>query len=254
MRSVLVDFFKVGVVEKSNFFRRKEQLQKITNDQKLETKRQMLADAIEKVKTNIVWPRLPADNDSDGGSSPVGFPAIAGGRATTAPSIYTTTLRRARRTPMDEILSPNKDYSIKEKSLARSSSHSLVDKFPKASQATRDFLAQIEDEERKLRQMRPPRLQDGPRAIYGASLDDWAFSDEVAEEDGSNRFRNLTSTTNPNPASRGFGDRPDTHAGGRREVASRAGTRGGSKRGEGSPSSRVAVDNEFGAEVEEEIT
>lgn len=248
----LSTFFKVGVVEKSKFYRRKAKLQMITNDQKLERKRQLLEEAIEKVKTNIVWPRLPADDDSFGGSSTVGFPAIGSGRATTAPSIYTTTLRRARRTPMEDILPPSRDAS-RDNLLSKGSSHSLADKFPKASQATRDFLAQIEGEELKLKQMRRPRaVQDGPRAMLGASLDDWAFSEDVAEQEG-NRYRNLTSTTNPNPASRGgFGDRPDTHAGARLEVASRAGTRGG-RRGDDGHSSRAAMADEFGAEVEEEI-
>ncbi len=229
-------FFKIGLKERTEKLKLKNTLDKKIREQEIERKRLLLQAAIEKVKTNVIWPDLPTDDDTSDMNSISKSTSQASStlkRATTAPSVYDNPLKKAPKPKMSDILSPIKTSSL-------SKSMSLVEKFPKASNETKDFLLQIEEQEKKIRAMKLPKFKDSTSkfpSIYGSSLDerDWQFDSIDDTTPNENSYRSLTSTTNPNSTSRGFGDstssRPATVYSSR--DGSRAPSRGGgnSRRG-----------------------
>jgi Ca2+-binding EF-hand superfamily protein len=226
-------FFKIGLKERTDKLKLKYSLDNKIREQELERRRLALQTAIEKVKTNVIWPDLPTEDDDATDMNSMSRSTVLK-RATTAPSVYENPLKKAPKAKMSDILSPIKTTSL-------SKSMSMVDKFPKASNETKDFLMQIEEQEKKIRTMKLPKFKDSSSkfpSVYGSSLEDrdWQFDSIDDTTPNENSFRSLTSTTNPNSTSRGFGDsttsRPTTVYSSSRD-SNRAPSRGGgsSRRG-----------------------
>lgn len=186
-------FFRIGQEERSRLLKKKVETEKLMVDEKIMRDRMLLEKGVNKLKTRVIWPTLPMDDDVgtyDGAS-------MTSSTRISTPSVFTTNLKKAPRPTMSQILSPNKEGSLLK-------SQSLVELFPKASKETKDFLCLIEEQEKRIKSMKLPKFNMNESKTqgglfysteYSGSLEDreWANGDDGAHD---NAYRALTSTTN----------------------------------------------------------
>jgi hypothetical protein len=171
---------------------------------------------LEMIATQILWPELPesdaSDFDLDVFSSSIDTATLSSLDGTvTSTDLFSQssdgtksrqTLKPSRKQSMSDLLTPDKVASM----LAKSE-RSIVDVYPNASLDTKDFIRELEENERRIRRLRmkPKRsdLEPGPTRV-----------DKLREASGDRTL--ITSSSIPEEESRGFeqdGEEGDDYAG-----------------------------------------
>lgn len=149
------NFFRIGSTERSKALKKKVNMDKILNERMEKVIKDKELMYIERVKTSVVYPILPQDDSDEEDENSLAISSASKIRPSTTMSMggsskYSMGNRKPSRKgiSMQELLSPLRK-TLKEQT--ESSMSALVDKFPKASEETKNFLLDLEKQEQEIR-------------------------------------------------------------------------------------------------------
>mmetsp|Transcript_9123 Transcript_9123/g.12612 ORF Transcript_9123/g.12612 Transcript_9123/m.12612 type:complete len:608 (+) Transcript_9123:32-1855(+) len=142
-------FFRIGFDEHAHMLQEKRERAAYLRRKEIERVEKRVQSAVALVRTKVVWPELPPiEGDAYGGTSSPDTQTFS----TSGSNMSTSTTlkkRKTKRLTVSALLSPNKLAQR----LANSDT-SLTKLFPKASDDTKDFILQIEEQDRLISKMK----------------------------------------------------------------------------------------------------
>ena len=216
----MTTFFRTGMKEnKRRLEAKRAETARILREEE-ERKRKKIENYLALTQTKISYPILPEDDTDDiwaqdshasstksNNNSQILSP-IDPSRASTAPGESSSKRRMSRKPSMADLAESQKLIE-----LIMKNKDSLVKKFPKASKETKDFLLQLEEEEKKLDKLKFRKKTKSSNFEVGTSLDSmkWGYNDSIEKVDSpftkrSNAsFRNVLSKGSSNSDRSGGG-------------------------------------------------
>jgi Ca2+-binding EF-hand superfamily protein len=191
------NFFRIGGTERSKALKEKIRMDRLLNEKKVQLHKEKELMYKERVKTSVVYPILPQDDSDDEEEDSLAMSSASNVRPSTTMSMggsskFSMSSRRPSRKgiSMAELLSPIRK-TLKEQNI--SAMKKLVDKFPKASEDTKNFLLDLEKQEHEMKildkktrpQSRSPKsflLKDSPKKHKKQINNNSLFDDDRGED------------------------------------------------------------------------
>lgn len=151
----LKTFFRLSLEQRDAIFLKKEAVNCMLEKRLHDVDQKLAAKLIAATYTNVSWPVLPSEEDS---RPPSGKHPVTEEEA--QPERQGSSRRRNRKPGLAEILSP---YRELQQAAAFNKDTSFAEIFPKASTETKNFLHEIEKQEKEIRRMRLERSGSGRR-------------------------------------------------------------------------------------------
>jgi len=144
-------FYRIGFDEHAHMLEEKRERAQYLHRKEAERLEKRVKSAVALVRTRVVWPELPpVEGDAFGGTSSPDAQTFSTADSTFSGSVASSLKKRkSKRLTVSALLSPNKLAQR----LANSDT-SLTKLFPKASEDTKDFILQIEEQDRLINKMK----------------------------------------------------------------------------------------------------